>query len=110
MSLIGPRPEDREFVDIYGDSYATILQARPGIIGLSQLAFAEESRILNTEDPVEHYVARILPQKVHLDTLYVVGHKLRLDLRILMWSVVAVLLRRDVAVDRRTLRMSLRRR
>jgi len=110
MSIVGPRPEDKKFVRVLGDDFEMILMARPGIIGLSQLAFAEESQILDTGDPIEHYVARILPQKARLDTLYVTEHSLLLDLRILLWSVVAVVLRRDVAVDRSTLRMSLRRR
>ncbi|MGH3044982.1 MAG: sugar transferase, partial [Gaiellaceae bacterium] len=71
MSLVGPRPEVAEFVGLHRDSYEEILSVRPGITGLSQIAFAEECRILDPDDPVGHYVNRILPQKVGLDELYV---------------------------------------
>jgi lipopolysaccharide/colanic/teichoic acid biosynthesis glycosyltransferase len=110
MSLIGPRPEDREFVDAYPDAFVEVLQVRPGITGLSQLAFARESEILQGEDPVELYVRRVLPQKISLDTKYVRENSLIMDARILVWTLRAVVLRSDVAVDRRTARLSVRRR
>jgi lipopolysaccharide/colanic/teichoic acid biosynthesis glycosyltransferase len=110
MSLIGPRPEDPSFVAMHLEEFAEILRVRPGVTGLSQLAFAEESRILDDEDPTGHYLERILPQKMGMDRLYATKYKLRLDINILTWTFVAVLLRRQVAVHRETGRMNLRRR
>ena len=82
MSLVGPRPEDDAFVARHADAYhRRILTVRPGIFGLSQLAFARENSILDSADPVGHYVARILPQKVALDQLYAAEHDLWLDVR-----------------------------
>ena len=52
MSVVGPRPEDPRFVDLHGDAYEHILSVRPGITGLSQLAFAEEANILEAQDIV----------------------------------------------------------
>jgi lipopolysaccharide/colanic/teichoic acid biosynthesis glycosyltransferase len=110
MSLVGPRPEDPSFVVEQADSYRVILQVRPGITGLSQLAFAKESTILDPEDSIGHYVTGILPQKVRLDLLYAEQRTLLGDLRILFWTAAAVLLRRDVAVHRDTGRLGVRRR
>jgi lipopolysaccharide/colanic/teichoic acid biosynthesis glycosyltransferase len=110
MSLIGPRPEDPGFVAMHAEDYEEILLVRPGITGLSQIAFAEESRILDDDDPLRHYLDRILPQKMRLDRLYATGFRLRIDIRILSWTTVAVFLRRPVAVHRQTGRMNLRRR
>jgi lipopolysaccharide/colanic/teichoic acid biosynthesis glycosyltransferase len=111
MSLVGPRPEDPGFVERYADDYRDhILTVRPGIFGLSQLAFARENRILDPNDPVGHYVAQILPQKVALDRMYASRHDLWLDVRILVWSCVAVVLRRPVAVNRGSAAMGIRRR
>lgn len=110
MSLIGPRPEDPGFVaERFGD-YAEILRVRPGVTGLSQIAFAEESEILCKIDPMEHYRSRIFPQKIRLDHLYATRLTIRMDLSILFWTCAAVLLRRQVAVHRETGRMNLRRR
>jgi lipopolysaccharide/colanic/teichoic acid biosynthesis glycosyltransferase len=110
MSLVGPRPEDQVFVDLHTENYTTILAVKPGITGLCQLAFAKEGEILDDEDCVADYVERLLPQKVELDLLYIRHRSLRLNLRILVWTAIAVLLRRHVAVHRGTGRMTLRRR
>jgi lipopolysaccharide/colanic/teichoic acid biosynthesis glycosyltransferase len=76
--------------------------------GLSQLAFAREADVLRPEDRIVDYVQRVLPQKVALDRLYVERWSPLLDLRILAWTFVAVLLRRDVAVNRETGRLGRR--
>jgi len=110
MSIIGPRPEDPRFVALHRTDYERILSVRPGITGLSQLAYAEENRILDDDDPVEDYLARIIPQKLTLDKLYARSSSPRLDLSILRWTIVGVLLRRPVAVHRASGRMNLRRR
>ena len=110
MSLIGPRPEDPSFVALHAADFIEILRVRPGVTGLSQIAFAEESRILDGNDPTGHYLDRILPQKMGMDRLYATRYHLRLDLSILVWTLIAVLARRDVAVHRQTGRMNLRRR
>jgi lipopolysaccharide/colanic/teichoic acid biosynthesis glycosyltransferase len=110
MSLVGPRPEDPGFVARRIDEYGEILTVRPGITGLSQIAFAEESRILCSENPLEHYLERIFPQKVAIDRRYATRATLAMDLRILFWTSVTVFLRRPVAVHRGSGAMSLRRR
>lgn len=110
LSLVGPRPEDLAFVSRYGSEYEAILDVRPGITGLSQIAFAEEGKILDDEDPLGHYVDRLLPQKVALDRMYARTRTLRMDLRILFWTGLAILMRRQVAVHRESGKMNLRRR
>lgn len=110
MSLVGPRPEDPQFVVLQPEAYSAILTVKPGITGLSQLAFVKESEILDPADRVGDYVERLLPQKAALDRLYAQRRSMQMDLRILVWTAVAVLLRRDVAVHRSTGALSLRRR
>ena len=110
MSLIGPRPEDPQFVALHPREFMDVLQVRPGMTGLSQIAFAEESQILDDEDPTGHYLAKILPQKLKLDRMYATEYQLRVDLSIVTWTLVAVCMRRQVAVHRETGRMNLRRR
>src|SRR5690242_17579553 len=70
MSLVGPRPEDRSFVELLQDDYEEILQVPPGITGLSQLAFAKESQLLLADTYENYYVERLLPQKMSIDRLY----------------------------------------
>jgi lipopolysaccharide/colanic/teichoic acid biosynthesis glycosyltransferase len=110
MSLVGPRPEDADFVDLHPQDYAKILSVPPGITGLSQIAFADEAAILDPADPVAHYRSRILPQKVALDRMYASRRSLAFNLRILAWTATTVVLRRRVAVHRGSGKMNLRRR
>jgi lipopolysaccharide/colanic/teichoic acid biosynthesis glycosyltransferase len=110
MTLVGPRPEDPEFVALRQADYETILTVKPGITGLCQLAFAKEGEVLDEQDSVRDYVERLLPQKTALDLLYVGRRSLSMDLKILAWTAVAVFLRRDIAVHRADGSLGLRRR
>jgi lipopolysaccharide/colanic/teichoic acid biosynthesis glycosyltransferase len=110
MSLVGPRPEAQVFVSLFAAEYDRILAIRPGIFGLSQLAFAREGQVLDRREPAAHYANGILPQKVALDCLYLERQGVALDVGILLWSVVAIVLGREVAVHRVSGRLSLRRR
>jgi lipopolysaccharide/colanic/teichoic acid biosynthesis glycosyltransferase len=110
MSLVGPRPEDQSFVSLLPSEYNEILSVPPGITGLSQLAFAKESQLLAAEDVHGYYVERLLPQKISLDRLYARKRSLRLNLQILLWTLVVVSLIADIAVNRQTGRLTVRRR
>ena len=108
MSLVGPRPEDPAFVELRREAYSTILEVRPGITGLSQLAFASETDILDADDRLGHYVDRILPQKIGMDRLFATRRSLGMDVKILWWTLRAVVGRREVAVHRKTGRLTSR--
>jgi lipopolysaccharide/colanic/teichoic acid biosynthesis glycosyltransferase len=110
MSLVGPRPESPEFVELHSAAYADILSVRPGITGLSQLAFARETEILDDGDRIGDYLGRILPQKMSLDRLYAQRRSLGMDLSIIGWTLLAVATRAEVAVDRSSGALNLRRR
>lgn len=110
MSIVGPRPEDPGFVALHSREYSRILAVRPGITGLSQIAYRDESAIVDAVSPVEQYLTQILPQKLTLDTLYAESCSLRLDLWILLWTFMTAVLRHPVSVDRVTAAMRIRRR
>jgi lipopolysaccharide/colanic/teichoic acid biosynthesis glycosyltransferase len=110
MSLVGPRPEDPTFVALYPEEFRVILSIRPGITGLSQLAFANEARILERPELAGRYADRLLPLKMTIDQLYIARRSMILDAKILVWTMAAVFLRVEVAVDRQSCRLSARRR
>jgi len=110
MSLVGPRPEAPVFVATCQDEFRAILEARPGITGLSQLAFVKESSVLEREEFAGRYVDRLLPAKMAIDRIYVSRRSARMDTSILAWTAAVTFLRIDVAVDRQSGRLSVRRR
>ncbi|WP_371416290.1 sugar transferase [Rubellimicrobium sp. CFH 75288] len=85
MSLVGPRPPLRRYVEAYPELYGRVLQARPGITGLATLVFhEEEERLLaacRTPDETEAVYRRLcIPRKARLDLLYQRRWSLWLDL------------------------------
>jgi lipopolysaccharide/colanic/teichoic acid biosynthesis glycosyltransferase len=65
MSLVGPRPEVLEFVDLFPFEYGRILKVRPGITHPATLSFRYEEDILATRsDPRQFYIQKILPKKL----------------------------------------------
>jgi lipopolysaccharide/colanic/teichoic acid biosynthesis glycosyltransferase len=110
MSLVGPRPEAPIFVGFYPGDYQMVLRVKPGITGLSQLAFAKENDILERPELIGSYTDRLLPAKIALDSLYIARRSLFYDARILIWTFGAIALRLDVAVDRDSGKLSVRRR
>ncbi len=72
MSIVGPRPEVAEYVDLYREEYREILSVRPGITDTSSIVFRKESELLATaEDPKREYINVILPQKIKLSSDYI---------------------------------------
>jgi lipopolysaccharide/colanic/teichoic acid biosynthesis glycosyltransferase len=89
MSLVGPRPEVRRYVEMFRDDYEEILQLRPGITDLASIEYRDEAAVLGeASDPETEYVQRVLPEKIRLAKQYVRRRSLRLDLRILFGTVI----------------------
>jgi len=71
MSLVGPRPEVRCYVDRYTGEQRRLLALTPGITDPASLAFIDEEAILAGEpDPEWAYVERIMPSKIRLNLDY----------------------------------------
>jgi len=89
MSLVGPRPEVREYVELYEPEYRRLLSVRPGITDPASLRYAEEegvlARSLNWE---EEYRNRILPDKIKLSLEYVENHSVITDLSLIVKTVM----------------------
>jgi lipopolysaccharide/colanic/teichoic acid biosynthesis glycosyltransferase len=96
MALVGPRPEDRVYVDMYPSEFAEVHRCRPGITGLTQIQYRDEAPLLSGGDFEDMYCNVLLPKKIDLDRYYASRRCLALDLRILVWTIVAILKGADV--------------
>ncbi|MCW5800454.1 MAG: sugar transferase [Nitrospira sp.] len=85
MSLVGPRPEIRRYVEMFRDDYAEILSVRPGITDLASIKYRNEAAMLGqVNDPELLYVTGILPDKIRLAKAYLRHASFFADLSILM--------------------------
>jgi len=95
MSLVGPRPEVRHYVESFRKDYEQILEVRPGITDLASLRFRDEAALLGKlPNPEETYLTSILPQKLTLAKDYVHDSSLFFDLTVILKTVAALLVRR----------------
>lgn len=93
MSLVGPRPEVRKYVDAYTPEYMATLLIRPGITATSSIAFKDEDKLLNSGgDPEQIYVEQILPPKMAYNLTYMKKITVLNDIKIMFQTVFAVLL------------------
>ena len=102
MALVGPRPEDPAYVAAYPAEFAEITRVRPGITGLSQIQYRDEAALLVGDDFETLYRNEVLPKKIDLDRYYASHRSLALDLRILVWTVVAIVAGARVDSDEET--------
>jgi lipopolysaccharide/colanic/teichoic acid biosynthesis glycosyltransferase len=72
MSLVGPRPEVRKYVDLYNNEQKQILSVRPGITDYASIEYLDENIILgNSDDPDRTYIEEILPDKIKYNMKYI---------------------------------------
>lgn len=85
MSLVGPRPLSPRHADALPDTQlSALLSVRPGVTGVSALAFMADDEVLaGRPDPEALYLARILPAKAALEQDYLAHWSLGLDLQLL---------------------------
>ena len=85
MSIIGPRPEVKKYVDLYTIEQRTILKVKPGITDYASIEYFDESRLLGeSENPEQTYVQEIMPAKLILNKKYLDNPTVFHDLKI-MW-------------------------
>ncbi len=91
MSLVGPRPELRRYVDQFPDDYREILKVRPGITDLASLTYRRESSLLAVpEDAEATYLSVILPEKIRLARISVERTSALHDLGLILGTVIAL--------------------
>ena len=72
MSLVGPRPEVRKYVDLYTDEQQKVLSVKPGITDYASIEYMDENEILGkSSDPEKTYIEEIMPEKIKYNMKYI---------------------------------------
>jgi lipopolysaccharide/colanic/teichoic acid biosynthesis glycosyltransferase len=91
MSLVGPRPEVPDYVELFRHDYEEILKVRPGITDLASIKYRDEATILGqSENPEEEYIVHILPEKINLAKEYIRRSSLIFDLSVICRTVFKI--------------------
>jgi lipopolysaccharide/colanic/teichoic acid biosynthesis glycosyltransferase len=84
MSLVGPRPEVRKYVEMYNDEQKKVLDVKPGITDYASIEYVNENEILaKSENPEETYIREIMPDKLQLNLKYIREKSSLTDLKII---------------------------
>lgn len=88
MSLVGPRPEVRRYVDMYTPEQRRVLDVRPGITDYASIEYSDENELLaKAADPERTYIEEVMPAKLELNAKYIAEKGVMKDVRIIWMTV-----------------------
>jgi lipopolysaccharide/colanic/teichoic acid biosynthesis glycosyltransferase len=91
MSIVGPRPEVRKWVDEFPDQWSVIHQVRPGITDPASIIYRNEEQLLSqVKYPEKYYREKILPGKLALYQKYINERTIIKDFFIIFKTIVAL--------------------
>lgn len=91
MSLVGPRPEVRKYVNLYSPSQSLVLRVKPGITDYASIEFVDENEILGlATDPEFVYINEIMPMKLKLNLRYIENRTIKIYFSIIFLTLVKI--------------------
>jgi len=91
MSLVGPRPEVRKYVNLYSPEQMAVLKARPGLTDYASLEYFNENTLLEqSPDPEKVYIEEIMPAKLALNLKYINERSMVVDMGIIFKTVARI--------------------
>lgn len=88
MSLVGPRPEVRKYVDMYNSEQMHVLDVRPGITDPASIKYRNENDILaKQKNPEQYYIDVIMPEKLNINLNYIANRNFFYDIKIIFKTI-----------------------
>jgi len=92
MSIVGPRPEVKEYVDLYNTEELKILNVKPGITDYASLEYFRENEVLaQSKNPEKTYIEEIMPKKIALNYKYLKNPTLSHDIEIILKTILRII-------------------
>ena len=92
MSLVGPRPEVRKYVDLYTSEQMQVLDVRPGVTSLASIRYRNENELLEkVEDSDQYYINVVKQDKLAIDLEYIRNVSFGYDIRLVFqtfWEII----------------------
>lgn len=94
MSLVGPRPEVRKYVNLYNERQMKVLSVKPGITDLASIKYRNENELLeHADDPEKMYTEIIMPDKLEYNLRYIDKQSFLYDIKLILLTFREVLKR-----------------
>lgn len=91
MSIVGPRPEVRKYVEMYTPEQMRVLSVRPGLTDYASIRYVDENALLaKSDDPERTYIEEVMPDKLKLNLQYIDEQSLWVDARIVLKTLGAI--------------------
>ena len=91
MSLVGPRPEVRDYVDYWTPQQMRVLDVRPGITDPASIKFRNENELMEqADDPEDYYIHIIMQEKIRLYLEYVDNASFWYDIKLIFQTFKAI--------------------
>ena len=91
MSVVGPRPEVRKYVEMYTPEQMRVLSVRPGLTDYASIRYVDENALLaKSDDPERTYIEEVMPDKLKLNLQYIDEQSLWVDARIVLKTLGAI--------------------
>jgi lipopolysaccharide/colanic/teichoic acid biosynthesis glycosyltransferase len=88
MSIVGPRPEVRKYVELYNEKQLHVLAALPGLTDTASLTYINENEILGkAENPEKTYIEEVMPAKLELNLQYIDKQNLKTDIDLIFQTL-----------------------
>ena len=92
MSLVGPRPEVRQFVNHWTPEQMHVLDVRPGITDPASIKYSNENELLErAENPEDHYLNVIMQEKIRLSLEYAKKASFFYDMKLIFKTIGVIL-------------------
>lgn len=89
MSLVGPRPEVRKYVNLYTEEQLHVLDVRPGMTDVASVKYRNENELLgDKENPDEYYIKVVMQDKLKLNLEYIENRSLFGDIRLIFKTIL----------------------
>ena len=95
MSLVGPRPEVRYYVNYWTSEQMHVLDVRPGITDPASIKFRNENELMEkAEAPEDYYINVIMQEKIKLYLEYVENASFWYDIKLIFMTFKVIITER----------------
>ncbi|GEN76159.1 sugar transferase [Chryseobacterium hagamense] len=94
MSIVGPRPEVRKYVNLYTKEQLKVLSVKPGITDTASIKYRNENEMLeNAENPNKMYMEVIMPDKLKYNLEYINNQSFLYDLKLIFLTIKEIIVK-----------------